>query len=441
MAKRDKKLNREQIIRRRVLILAAVCAVLLSLFAVWKLVVHKPSLPPTPVETPAPGDTQTSQGPTLTGDRKKDFFTFLIVGRDTGGGGNTDTIMVAAYDVPNKSINILNVYRDTMVNVKWDIKRINSVYNVEGIDGLKDHIKSLLGFAPDFYVKVELDAFGQLVDAIDGVDFDIPYNMNYDDPTQDLHIHFKKGMQHLTGDEAMRVIRWRKNNDGSGVSVGDVGRVQIEQDFMVALFKQCLKIGNITKIGEFARIFNENVDSDLTVGEMVWFGQQAMGVSADNLQFFTLPGNYNGSAWSRTYHNYQSYVLPDADGIVEMVNEYFNPYYESVTKGMLDIMSVNKNGSLSASGGTLADPKAAEPPVKETPKPETTEPAESPAPDETPAAGTGPEENQAPEESGAPEESAVPEQSAPPEPTASPEPTAQTAEGNLLPARPQPATT
>jgi LCP family protein required for cell wall assembly len=436
MAKIEKKLTREQIIRRRVLILASVCAVLLCLFAAWKLIVHKPSLPSPPPEDPAPGETQgTDPGASLAGDRKKDFFTFLIVGRDTGGGGNTDTIMVVAYDVANRTINILNVYRDTMVNVKWDIKRINSVYNVEGIDGLKSHIQSLLGFAPDFYVKVELDAFGQLVDAIGGVDFEIPYNMNYDDPTQDLHIHFEKGMQHLTGDEAMKVIRWRKNNDGSGVSVGDVGRVRIEQDFMAALFRQCLKIGNITKIGEFARIFNENVDSDLTVGEMIWFGQQAMGVSADNLQFFTLPGNYNGYAWSRTYQINQSYVLPDADGIVEMVNAYFNPYEENVTKDMLDIMSVNKDGSLSASGGELADPKAGEPPVKATAKPEeSAPPEESAAPEEEPAVSPAPEESTAPVDSPAPEDSA---QEASPEPTATAEPAAQ---ANLLPARPQPVT-
>ncbi len=305
--------TREQIIRRRVLALAAIVAVCLCVLAAWNVVVRKPDLPSVP--TPDPASQGTDPGSARPGARKKDFFTFLVVGRDSGGGGNTDTFMVVAYDVPNQKVSILNIYRDTMVNVSWDIKRINSVYNVLGMDGLKEHVGKLLGFTPDYGIKIELEAFGELVDAIGGVYFEIPYDINYDDPTQNLHIHFDKGLKHLSGQDAMKVIRWRKNNDGSGVSVGDIGRVEIQQDFIRALARQCLKIGNLTKVGEFARIFSKHVDSDLTVGELIWFGQQALGLDADDLSFYTLPGNYNGSAWSRTYQNYQSYVLPYASEI------------------------------------------------------------------------------------------------------------------------------
>ncbi len=432
MANRERKRTRRQIIRRRILILAVVAAALLCLLAAWMLIVRKPALPA--ATTPDPASQETDPGSYLSGDRKKDFFTFLIVGRDSGGGGNTDTIMVVAYDVPNQTVNILNIYRDTMVNVSWDIKRINSVYNVLGMDGLKEHIRKLIGFTPDYYIKIELEAFGELVDAVGGVDFEIPNDMNYDDPTQDLHIHFDEGMQHLDGDDAMKVIRWRKNNDGSGISVGDIGRVQIQQDFIKALADQCLKIGNITKVGEFAKIFNKNVDSDLTVGELIWFGQQALGLDTGNLNFHTLPGNYNGSAWSRAYQNYQSYVLPYANEIAILINEYFNPYYADVTTDMMDIMSVNKNGSLSASSGVLADKKAGSPPVKPTPKPE-----ETPAPETEES--VPPEENPAPEESSEPmpEESGQPADTPSPEPT--PEPTATQPSNNFLPAMPAPAGT
>lgn len=58
-----------------------------------------------------------------------------------------------------------------------------------------------------------------------------PYNMDYDDPTQDLHIHYKKGMQHLNGEDAVKVLRWRKNNSGESLSVGDVGRVEVQHSF------------------------------------------------------------------------------------------------------------------------------------------------------------------------------------------------------------------
>ena len=68
----------------------------------------------------------------------------------------------------------------------------------------------------DFTVTVDLDGFAALVNAIGGVDFEVPISMNYDDPYQDLHIHFSAGMQHLSGAEALKVVRFRHNNDGSG---------------------------------------------------------------------------------------------------------------------------------------------------------------------------------------------------------------------------------
>lgn len=431
MAKRERNRTRAQIIRRRILILAVVAAVPLCLLAGWRLFVRRPSLPA--AVTPDPAAQGADPGSLLTGDRKKDFFTFLVVGRDSGGGGNTDTIMVVAYDIPGQTVHILNIYRDTMVNVSWDIKRINSVYNALGMDGLKEHVGKLIGFTPDYCIKIELEAFGELVDAIGGVDFEIPNNMNYNDPTQNLHIRFEKGWQHLDGNDAMKVIRWRKNNDGSGISVGDIGRVQIQQDFLKALAGQCLKIGNLTKVGDFARIFSNNVDSDLSLGELIWFGQQALGLDTDNFTFHTLPGDYNGSAWSRTYQTYQSYVLPSAGEIADLISAYFNPYHSDVTADMLDIMSVNRDGSLSASGGVVADKTAGKPPAKPAPKPQETA---------GPVSGEAPplEEIPEPEESvqPVPAEATPPAQTPMPEPEAGPDSLPQPSY-QLLPAMPLPA--
>jgi LCP family protein required for cell wall assembly len=304
-------------------------------------------------------------GVDVTGDRKDDFYTFLVLGRDTGGGGNTDTILLAAYDIANQKLNVMSIPRDTMVNIPYDIKRINSVYNHagggdEGIQALYTEVSQLVGFVPDFEVVVEWEAVGELVDAIGGVWFDVPRNMNYDDPTQDLHIHVSKGYQLLDGETAMGVIRWRHNNDNTGYVTGDIGRIETQQAFLKAVIEQCLKIENVTKIQEFAKIFTKNVQTDLTVGNLVWFAEQAIfhGLTMDNVNFVTLPGNYNASAWSRTYQNYQSYVTPYADELLAVVNESFNPYTEDRTLNQLDIMSVNANGTLSSTTGVVEDTKA-----------------------------------------------------------------------------------
>ena len=299
--------------------------------------------------------------PIVSGDRKPDYYTFLLIGTDASS-SNTDTLMVASYDVANQKINLMSIPRDTMVNVSWDIKKINSVYSMSGLDGLKRHIGKLVGFIPDYYVKVDLNAFIEVIDLIGGVDFDVPREMNYDDPAQNLHIHFQPGMQHLTGQQAMELVRWRKNNRGGG-GYDDTGRIATQQSFLREAFKQCLSIRNWTKITGYVEIFERDVESDLTVGEMLWFARQAMNLSEDGFETCTAPGNYYASAWSRTYRGYQSYVTLSAREIVQLVNESFNPYLSSVSMANLDIMSINSDGSISSSTGYVADSAAAQTPV------------------------------------------------------------------------------
>ena len=216
-------------------------------------------------------------------------------------------------------------------------------------------------------MAVEWEAVGELVDAIDGVWFDVPRNMNYDDPTQDLHIHIEKGYQLLDGEDAMGVIRYRHDNDMRyGYADGDLGRIKTQQAFLKAVVEQCLQIQNITRIGELAEVFNKNVTTNLSVNNLLWFGQQAVlgnekngePLDMDNVNFMTMP-NEGKYVWSRTYHNEQSYVVPLEEELIEMVNTYFNPYLDELTSNELDIMSVDENGRLHSTSGTVEDTKAA----------------------------------------------------------------------------------
>ena len=65
----------------------------------------------------------------------------------------------------------------------------------------------LLGIPIDFTVEIDLNGFIQLVDAVGGIDFDVPVEMYYEDYTQDLEIYYQPGMQHLTGQQAMEICR------------------------------------------------------------------------------------------------------------------------------------------------------------------------------------------------------------------------------------------
>ncbi len=450
-AKRPKRVRtaRQKVLLGLYIAVTVIAAIIVALFIAYKVLIVKPEVKPRPqVDPPVEsGGVIPSAAPIEESDRKTDFFTFLVIGRDTGGGGNTDTIMLVAYDIPNQKLAVMSIPRDTMVNVPWEIKRINSVYNVygggeKGIQALYKEVSQLVGFQPDFDVVVEWDGFGKLVDAIGGVDFYVPLNMYYDDPTQDLHIHISKGQQHLNGEQAMQVIRFRKNNDNTGYVTGDIGRIETQQAFMKEVIKQCLTASNIiSNVGKYARIFTECVDTDLTVNNLAYFAKEAIegGLNVDNVTFITMPGDYNGTAWSPTYQNYQSYVLPYGDELIKVVNEHFNPYLEDRTASQLDIMTVNRDGSLSSSTGVVEDSKAAKPPVKPTPKPQATpepepEPtespvvSESPAPTDTPPAGTTPAPGESAAPGGSPTPSESPAVSAPPAENPTPAPTAPPAE-------------
>ena len=374
--KKPSRLTRQQ---KLLIAVAVVLAIVLIAVVACQSLFVRPDLP----DKNADADSGTQEEeidwgegtrPRSDGERKsQDYYTVLILGRDTGGGGNTDTMLLASYDVTNQKATVMSIPRDTMVNVSWDIKRINSVYNYygggdRGIQYLYKEIAQLVGFEPDYQVVVEWDAVGQIVDAMGGVWFDVPRNMNYDDPYQDLHIHQEKGYSLLTGDDAMQVLRYRHDNDMRyGYPDGDLGRIKTQQAFLTAMVDQLLQIKNVTKINQFIQVFQNNVETDLSFQNILWFAQQAIlgGLSMENVEFVTMP-NRTASCWSRTYHNYQSYVVPSADELLELVNTKLSPYTEVFTLSDLDIMSVNSDGSISSSTGHVEDSRAARPPVKPT---------------------------------------------------------------------------
>ena len=366
--------------KRTALIVGAVLAVVLIAVLCIRGLFVKPELPNKDRETGKIGEREElidyGDGiqPVVGGARKsEDYYTVLVLGRDTGGGGNTDTMLLASYDVTNQKATVMSIPRDTMVNVNWDVKKINSVYNMygqgeKGIAALYKEVSQLVGFEPDYQVIVEWEAVGKLVDAIGGVNFDVPYEMSYHDPYQDLVIEQSKGYRLLNGDDAMQVIRWRKNDGGNGI--GDSGRMEIQQNFLKAVIQQMMQPKNVMNIGKISKVFQENVETDLSFQNILWFGQQAFsgGLSVEDVTFLTMPWD-NAAAYSRTYSKelgydfYLDYVVPIPGKLLDIVNNQLSPFQKTFTLRDLDIMSVNSDGSVSSSTGHVEDSKAAVPPT------------------------------------------------------------------------------
>ena len=264
-------------------------------------------------------------------ERKPYFYTILVSGVDDHNGGS-DTNILVAVDAENDYIYGVSIPRDTKAVINGKNHKINFAYNSGGTALLAETISQQLGIPVDFTVTVDLDGFAALVNAIGGVDFEVPISMNYDDPYQDLHIHFSAGMQHLSGAEALKVVRFRHNNDGTGYGTEDIGRIGTQQAFLKAVAKQLLQIGNVKNIPALVDIFYTYVKTDLTTGNLVWLGNEALNIGTENIHFATLPGDGSG------YYNKQSVYVLDAQATCDLVNEALNPYNEALTLEDMDIL-------------------------------------------------------------------------------------------------------
>lgn len=291
-----------------------------AVFATVKYVFRAPELDTDkPVVTPdgtasTDVDRTDMDEPDAPGRTRREYcYNILVSGLDDDNGGS-DTNILVRFDVPNKRIDLVSLPRDTLLHNEYRNNKLNFAYAKGGTELLMEQIENLLGIPVDFYVTVNLKGFIALVDQIDGVDFDIPINMDYDDPYQDLHIHFTKGPRHLNGQEAMEVVRFRHNNDGTGYGTEDIGRIGTQQAFLKAVFQKML--ANPQKITAYAQIFSEYVKTDLAVSELAWFGQEALLMGMDKLSFSTLPG-----VWSDRLNRW----VIDPEAALALINTGLNP--------------------------------------------------------------------------------------------------------------------
>lgn len=331
-------LSRGERLCRSLLILVMVAS---ALWGAWQVLVPEPAIadnvPPVavptassrePVQTAEQDDKETSASSAAVVDetykRKDSYWTFLLIGMDKGG-GNTDSLMLVTYDVANQRVSVGSIARDTRVDVERSLKKINAAYAFEGgVDGLVREVSMTFGIPIDFYLRVNINGFVRLVNAVDGIDFYVPCNMSYDDPYQNLSIHYSKGMQHLNGQQALEVCRFRQNNGGSGY--GDEGRQSTQRGVLTEVMKKVLK--NPGKINEYAEIATENLDTNLSLSDIVWFATKALSFSTENLNTMSMP-----CEWINPY------MYLDPDETLALVNEYFNPYVLPRTADQLDIIT------------------------------------------------------------------------------------------------------
>lgn len=239
-------------------------------------------------------------------------FKCLILGisTDQDGVDLTDTIMVASYNPNTQKATLLSIPRDTYTG-KNPVKatayeKINALYSRKHRpDETLEAVNEITGLGIEYYVVVKTEALIKLVDVIGGVTFNVPIDMNYDDVTQDLHIHLKKGEQLLNGEQAEQLVRFRHNNDGTSYPEeygdNDTGRMRTQRDFIMQVIKQTAKPENIFKIGQILDVAKEYVITNIDFNVAKDYIPYAVEFNTDNLLTATLPGENTNKNTAKTW--------------------------------------------------------------------------------------------------------------------------------------------
>jgi len=278
-------------------------------------------------------------------------------------GSNSDVIMSATFDTNNRTLNVVSIPRDTLVNVSWNLKLANSIYPVLHntfrsetdrekreelvMAGSVERFASILGYNVDFWVTINMRGFAALIDAIGGVDFEVPVNMNYHDPYQDLHINYSRGMHRgLTGRQSLEILRFR------GYASADIQRINTQQLFLTAAVEQILAKRSSINVSSLASIFLNHVRTDIPLTSLVWFGLRFLELEAENVRFAQVPGN--NIDFVTIQGASQGYVTIYIEEWLEMLNEMLNPLANDLVAEDLSILTRGAGRRLYVTDGNWA---------------------------------------------------------------------------------------
>lgn len=233
--------------------------------------------------------------------------------------GLSDTMLMLRFSPETGKLVVLSVPRDTRTRVAGlGVTKLNEANAYGGPALAAQSVSNLLGGVPvDRYVRINVQGVEKLIDALGGVTVYVPKDMKYTDHSQHLYIDLKQGEQHLNGEQALQFLRFRYD------AYGDIGRVQRQQTLMRALVEQTLSPATLTRIPQILSVIQENVDTNLTVEELVALVGFAAQLKRADLQMLMLPGEFSGAG------DYEaSYWLPSRSRILEMSSEYFGLHSE-----------------------------------------------------------------------------------------------------------------
>ena len=243
------------------------------------------------------------------------IYNFLLLGEDESK-SLTDVLVIVSCDTKNKKMSILQIPRDTYAEyTSSSYRKINAARDVLGGGReLADFLTDTLGIFIDGYVSVNLDIIAEAVDILGGIEIDVPIDMFYRDPYQDLTINIKKGKQLINGEKAKQFVRYRE-----GYIRGDLGRLDAQKLFVSAFLRRLSEKKDVLTLIQLVNKILPATESDISLKLCVdIIGKMGIPDMSD-VKFMTLPGGdirTSSGAW---------YYVMNRDEAFKIIKEYFNP--------------------------------------------------------------------------------------------------------------------
>jgi LCP family protein required for cell wall assembly len=227
--------------------------------------------------------------------------------------GLSDSMLLIRFNPQTGQLVVLSLPRDTRTYVRGSLTKLNEANAYGGPALAAESVSDLLGgVAVDRYVRINVQGVEKLIDALGGVTVTVPQDMKYQDDSQHLYINLKAGEQKLNGNQSLQFLRFRYDANG------DIGRIQRQQTFMRALAEQTINPATIARLPKILSVIQSNVDTNLSVEELLALLGYASQVNRSNVQMLMLPGNFS----SPSEYNV-SYWLPSYGDIDTLVDQYF----------------------------------------------------------------------------------------------------------------------
>lgn len=262
-----------------------------------------------------PENSVTEEIPTSGQISAKERYNLLLLGNDEAS-GLSDMVAIVSCDTINKKMSLLQIPRDTYAEyTSAAYRKINAASDVLGGGReLSEFLSQNLGIKIDYFLTLDLDVIAKAVDIVGGVEIDVPVDMEYEDPYQNLSINIKKGKQILNGEKAKQFIRYR-----TGYVRGDLGRLDAQKLFVSAFIKRLSEKNDVLTLANLSGVILPEIESDLSYKECLEIIKNIGIPDMSNIRFMTLPGgDIQGSsgAW---------YYVMNRKAAYNVIKENFSP--------------------------------------------------------------------------------------------------------------------